>query len=168
MSKNSVPNVLVFDTEWNGFRDTADKMWVYYDCTHTWTPGNYPFKNAIKPSGIQKAFNSAEYVVGHNIINYDLPLLKKWYGITVNPKKVIDTLVWSHLFFPDLKVPDGWVGKPAPHSLEAWGMRLGGLQKTEIQDFSQFSPEMIHRCQVDAYINYELFKHLWNFYKTIL
>lgn len=164
MSKETIPKALVFDTEWNGLRDTADTMWVYYGI-RTWLPGGFAHRYALKPTDIQKDFDNAEYVVGHNIINYDLPLLKKWYGITVNPKKVIDTLVWSHLFFPDLKVPDEWVGKPAPHSIEAWGMRLGGFQKEEIQDFSQYSEEMITRCQIDACINYELFKHLWNFYK---
>ncbi|MGJ8839522.1 hypothetical protein AB9H28_24425, partial [Salmonella enterica subsp. enterica serovar Kentucky] len=44
-------------------------------------------------------------------------------------------------------------GKAGPHSIEAWGYRLG-RGKPEHEDWSQFSPEMLHRCSEDVEIQY--------------
>jgi hypothetical protein len=74
-----------------------------------------------------------------------------------------DTLILSRLLSPDRKSPPGWKGKPAPHSVEAWGMRFG-RPKPGHEDWSKFSPEMLHRCTEDTLITemilYELLKEM--------
>lgn len=55
-------------------------------------------------------------LVGHNLISFDLPVLKKLWNIQTSSTTIIhDTLVMSRLYRPDLE--NG-------HSLESWGERL--------------------------------------------
>lgn len=90
-------------------------------------------------------------LIGHNIIKYDLAVFEKLYGWELPSNiKVIDTLILSQLLQPDRKVPLGCKG--GPHSLEAWGIRLGRI-KVEHEDWSVYTPEMLHRCQEDVEIN---------------
>lgn len=78
-------------------------------------------------------------LVGHNIINFDIPVIQKLYPwFTVPLPHVVDTLVLSRLFFSDMFTRDGGFIKAGKlpssllgsHKLEAWGYRLG-LQKGE-------------------------------------
>ena len=54
--------------------------------------------------------------VGHNILGYDGPTIRRITGADISPARCIDTLVLSTLYHPS--IPDG-------HSLDAWGERLG-------------------------------------------
>lgn len=92
-------------------------------------------------------------LIGHNIINFDLPTLKKLYNWTPNEStKIFDTLVVSRLSNPDRVKPAGFTGKGGPHSLEAWGYRIGKA-KPEHEDWSVFSPAMLRRNREDVEIN---------------
>ena len=93
----------------------------------------------------------ADTLIGHNIIGYDIPLAKKILGIDLSDKNLIDTLVLSRLFKPT---------REGGHSLEKWAYRLGGPQKVEHEDWTQFSPEMLERCVVDVKITKTLFNAL--------
>jgi DNA polymerase I-like protein with 3'-5' exonuclease and polymerase domains len=79
-------------------------------------------------------------VCGHNVIGYDLPVLHRLWGIRVPQDRVVDTLVLSRLFHPDL---DGG------HSLAAWGGRLG-FPKGDHSDWSELSEEMVEYCKRDV------------------
>ena len=79
-------------------------------------------------------------VCGHNVIGYDLPVLHRLWGIHVQQHRVVDTLVLSRLFHPDLD--DG-------HSLAAWGARLG-FPKGDHSDWSEYSEEMLEYCKRDV------------------
>ena len=79
-------------------------------------------------------------VCGHNVIGYDLPVLHRLWGIHVPQHRVVDTLVLSRLFHPDL---DGG------HSLASWGARLG-FPKGDHSDWSQYSEEMLEYCKRDV------------------
>ena len=76
----------------------------------------------------------ADKIIGHNIIGFDIPVIKKLYDIDLyNPNKVIDTLVLSRLFNPT---------REGGHSLEKWGYRLA-LAKWDKPDFKTYSDEML-------------------------
>lgn len=79
-------------------------------------------------------------VCGHNVIGYDLPVLNRLWGIRIPQDRVVDTLVLSRLFHPDL---DGG------HSLAAWGNRLG-FPKGDHSDWSELSEEMVEYCKRDV------------------
>ena len=79
--------------------------------------------------------------VGHNIIGFDAPVIKKIIGIDLHDKgKVIDTLVLSRLFDP---VREGG------HSLKSFGERLK-FGKLDFKDFSEYSDEMLEYCIRDV------------------
>ena len=79
--------------------------------------------------------------VGHNIIGFDAPVIKKIIGVDLHEKgKVIDTLVLSRLFDP---VREGG------HSLKSFGERLK-FGKLNFKDFSEYSDEMLEYCIRDV------------------
>lgn len=104
----------------------------------------------VKPNNLQSYLDSADKIVAHNGIFFDFPVLKRVWGITVKKSQVVDTLVLSRLYNPSLE--DG-------HSLESWGKRLG-YPKTEFNDFSQFSQEMLDYCIQDTLVTKQLYLHL--------
>jgi len=72
----------------------------------------------------------ADLVVGHNIIGYDLPVIRKLYPFFEAPKAV-DTLVLSRLYHPNMMEVDKKRNLPliplklyGRLSLEAYGYRL--------------------------------------------
>ena len=57
---------------------------------------------------------SADVLIGHNIIGYDIPAIEKIMDVNLNAK-VVDTLVMSRLFQPV---------RENGHSLKTWGYRI--------------------------------------------
>ena len=107
------------------------------------------------PDEIDQAIDllmSADTLVGHNIISYDLFWLNKLYNVNLYHKNLIDTLIWSRMFDPD---------REGGHGLAAWGARLG-YPKVEHEDWHYYSPEMQHRCTVDVKLNLKVYKSLLN------
>jgi DNA polymerase-1 len=112
----------------------------------------------------------ADYLVGHNICGYDLPLLHRLHGWAPSSGCAItDTLVASRLILPNLDdlddqaaaIGDRSLGKlRGRYSIEAWGARLG-MPKigADIEDWSKWTPEMQERCAGDVAIC----KALWRF-----
>ena len=86
---------------------------------------------------------SADRLVGHNIIGFDIPIIENLLGVDLSTKKLVDTLVLSRLLNP---VREGG------HSLEMWGYRLN-YTKTEFDDYARYSPEMLKYCVRDVQLN---------------
>lgn len=157
-----MPNLLVFDLEADGFLDTATKVW----CWAALVDGEEVSGRDI--GELLDLLDSAELLVGHNIIDYDLPLLRRLYGWEPEirrwgdeeGKRVFDTVVASRLMWPDIPPPKGWVGKSVPHSIEAWAIRLGGERKVPIDDWSTWDPEFLVRCRADARITSHLYQYI--------
>ena len=141
--------VCVGDLEADGLLDTATRAWcgVFIDIN---TKEVFQFR----PHQIQEMLqfmDTVEVLIIQNGIGYDWPLLQKLYGYTYKGKKV-DALVMSRLLNPKRILPPNCPNRKAgPHSIEAWGWRLG-RGKPEHDDWSQFSEEMLHRCTEDAWI----------------
>ena len=140
---------LVFDIEANGFLFEADTIWCIVAIDEN--DKVYSFRPDQIKEGI-KFLQSADKLIGHNIIGYDIPLTRKLYDINLyDTDKVLDTLTISRLANP---VREGG------HSIEKWGYRLGGVQKQVHEDWTQFSEEMLTRCIKDVQINKTLFNYL--------
>ena len=88
--------------------------------------------------GLEK-LQEADLIIGHNIIKFDIPAIKKLYPWFSPKGQVRDTLVMSYLAYSDMRdadfsmrrrlqkkgaewIPGKLIGR---HSLEAWGYRLG-------------------------------------------
>lgn len=149
-------DIYVFDLEANGFLEEATKV----HCAvfkKLGTKSIYKFT----PENIDELIpfmEKADVLIGHNVIGYDFPLLKKLYGFEYKGKKV-DTLIMSRLLNPKRQSPPHCPNKKAPHSVEAWGYRVG-RGKPEHNDWEEFSPEMLHRCTEDTEIQELIYKEL--------
>jgi len=110
----------------------------------------------------------ADTVCGHNIIGYDLPVLRKlypWFGRTGD---CLDTLLLSRLYHPDLMSLDkkhNWKTMPLKlygrHSLEAYGHRLGEYKGEfgKDTDWKCWSEEMQNYCIQDVNVTVKLWHH---------
>lgn len=88
--------------------------------------------------------------IGHNSIGFDAWVLEKCWNLKIPLKNLIDTLVLSRLWNPELE---------KGHSLEAWGERFQ-IQKSLFNDFSQWSMELQNRCIIDVELTEKLHEHL--------
>lgn len=80
--------------------------------------------------------------IGHNFISFDRFVIDQLVGVSIPIENVIDTLVLSYLYNP---YPQDGLG----HSLSGYGQRLS-FPKVVHEDWSKFSPEMLHRCRTDV------------------
>lgn len=104
-----------------------------------------------------------EVVIGHNIINFDLPALKICHGDWFWPDMQIDTLVLSRLLNPDRERPEGLPQKVGPNSLQAWGYRVGiykGDYGKQEAAFDQYNEDMLAYCRQDVEVTEQVYKHL--------
>lgn len=144
--KKHKSGVYVIDIETDGLNPKV--IWVM--CWQNVKTGEKGHCTSVQ--SIQDFFNdnSGSLFVGHNIIKFDGPVLRRIAGVDIGVHNVIDTLVLSTLYRPSL------VGG---HSLDAWGERLG-QKKIEFNDWSKLTEEMITYCYKDVEITCTLFKRL--------
>jgi|TARA_R110000823_G_scaffold163253_4_gene294926 DNA polymerase-1 len=147
----------IFDVETDGFLNVVSKIHciVLKDID----------ANKMVHLSVKEAISeleNAELIVGHNIIKYDIPVLKKLYGFNFK-NKILDTLVATRLLFPDIKEKD-FQRKDFPrdcigrHSLKAWGNRIGNYKAQFETDWKTFSPAMLDYCTQDVEVTYNLHK----------
>ena len=117
-----------------------------------------------------KTLENASALIGHNIISYDVPLIKEQFPDFKPQGTLIDTLVLSRLFYPHIidrdyeRQPDGMPQRLyGRHSLEAWGHRL----KCFKGDFGKhsgawevYTPEMLDYCIQDTEVTLKLWQLL--------
>jgi DNA polymerase-1 len=88
------------------------QIWLCY--THNSDTNEYVCHT--KPDTLIPLINKAEKLIGHNLINFDAPILNRLWKTKIGLSKVRDTLIMSRLLNPSIE--NG-------HSLDAWGKRLG-------------------------------------------
>jgi DNA polymerase I-like protein with 3'-5' exonuclease and polymerase domains len=142
----SASKELIFDIEADGL--TPNKIWcIVTKDIHT------KAVNSFGPDELQegiKHLQSANTLIGHNILGYDLPALEKLHNFTYRGK-IIDTLVLSRLFQPV---------RENGHSLKTWGYRVNYHKAEQPDDFDSYNPEMLKYCQQDVMLNEIVFQHL--------
>jgi hypothetical protein len=178
----------VFDLEGNGLLDhtTIDYLTAPFTIKPTFrlwcavihdidTGAVYRFAGMEElRNGFLPMFRKLKVIIGHNIIDYDLLVLKLVFGIDYvigeqcyidgNPVEIIDTLVWSKCLNPD---------RYGGHSLDEWGKRLGyekidwrseamalGLIETHAPkgaEFGQYHPKMLDYNDRDCGVNVKLY-----------
>tara|TARA_E500000318_G_scaffold107286_1_gene116375 strand:- start:754 stop:2400 length:1647 start_codon:yes stop_codon:yes gene_type:complete len=102
------------------------------------------------PESLRAALEGDSYVVGHNLLGYDIPVLKRLWGVEIDKDRVKDTLVLSRLANPQ---------RDKGHSLRAWGERLG-FPKGDHQDWSCLSQGMVDYCKRDVELTAALYTKL--------
>ena len=136
---------LVFDIETNGLQPTKIFCISVLD-VDTQEQLNFP------PSKVEEGvelLTSADKLIGHNIIGFDIPVIERLCGADLMNKKLIDTLVLSRLFNPIR----------ASHGLKAWGNALG-FPKIEFNNYTRYSEDMMKYCAQDVFVNYKVYQAL--------
>src|SRR5690554_5733725 len=137
---------VVFDTEATGLDVERDKVHclVAYDLDakrfYEFTPNDL--------HKLPKFFEKVTLAIAHNGLCYDFPILRNNLGVEYKGK-IEDTLIWSRLLNPDR----------GGHGVEWWGKQFG-LHKPEHEDWSRFTPAMLHRCREDVKIQVRIWQQI--------
>jgi DNA polymerase III epsilon subunit-like protein len=174
---------IVFDLETNGLLNNATRIhcvalyWVEDDRIEAFNDqpygdGTYDIKeeapmagNYAIHTGLQW-LETADVLIGHNIIGFDLPVIKRIYPWFNPTGLILDTLILSNLCHPNLldidkrseKIPTKLYGR---HSLEAYGYRLGERKGDygKEADWKEWSQEMQDYCIQDVVVTNKLCQH---------
>ena len=117
--------------------------------------------------GVQR-LQDADCIIGHNIIGYDCPVIHKLYPWFSDCGIVVDTLLLSRLYHPDmirLDKKQNWKNMPLQlygrHSLESYGYRLGEFKGSFCKDtdWKEWSQPMEDYCIQDVLLTTKLWDH---------
>lgn len=144
-----------FDIESNGLlKETTEIHCIVLKDIDTGEVHTKPVLDAID------LLEKAELIVGHNIIKFDIPVLRKLHGF-VTKAAIFDTLIATRLVYPDIagqdfatqNFPRDCIGR---HSLRAWGYRIGNYKGDYDGGFTHFTKEMLDYCVQDVEVTYAL------------
>ncbi len=172
---------VVFDLETNGLLNNStrihcialydgetDTIEAFNDEPYTKNPKELPMGGGYSITTAISHLEVADVIIGHNIIGFDIPVIKKLYPYFNPTGVIIDTLLLSRLYHPNLLDIDkqhAWTHMPLQlygrHSLESYGYRLseykGNFAKNT--DWSEWSQEMQDYCVQDVKVTTKLWKH---------
>jgi DNA polymerase I len=116
----------------------------------------------------------ADELIGHNILKFDIPALRKVYPDFAPTGKLTDTMVMSRVMYPNLDerdyaklkrnskyIPMNLVGR---HSLAAWGQRMGfpkddysqRMKERGLDPWASWNQEMEDYCVIDVEVTTKL------------
>jgi len=116
-----------------------------------------------------KILMDAKTIIGHNIIDFDIPAIALIYPYFVPEARIVDTLVMVRMCFADQKEKDfrlASTGKLAgrligTQGLEGWGQRLG-MHKGDYKKDRENELKDIHKEKgLDAPTTEELHHYVW-------
>jgi len=137
---------LVFDIETDGLNPSKIHCIVAID-EHD---NIYKFKPDKIDEGVE-FLSKANTLIGHNIVGYDIPAIKKLTGVDLaESSKLVDTLLISRLLKPT---------REGGHSLEMWGYRLK-FHKSDQPEWDVFTEEMLEYCIKDVQLNKKVYEIL--------
>lgn len=135
---------VVIDIEANGLENPT-QIWCIV-CKDIDTGELHIFRNLVDDLDERKRFQefleTVEKYIGHNILEYDLPILNRLINCRIDYHKVIDTLVLSRLIY---------YSRSGGHSIEQYGLEFN-FPKINFTDFSKYSKEMEDYCVRDVEI----------------
>ena len=170
---------VVFDLETNGLIHDATQIhcialhWCEEDITESFNDEKYaenpkelPMASSYSITTALGYLEVADVLIGHNIIGFDIPVAKSIYPWFDPRGVIVDTLLLSRLYHPNLfdidkksnKIPTKLFGR---HSLEAYGHRLGVLKGDygKDTDWKEWSQEMQDYCLQDVIVTKKLCEH---------
>ena len=156
----------VFDLETDNLYDDVTKIHclVLHDINRDQT---FTYGPDCIAAGLEH-LATAHVLIGHNILFYDIPVIRKLYPFyTFAAARIIDTLITTRLIWPKEKLYDmdteQYTQVPTKlrgsASLKAWGYRLSDY-KIDFKDFKEYSEEMLAYCIQDVSVTTKLFQHI--------
>jgi len=165
---------VIFDLETNGLLHDATQIHCvvlhYLDTNETFSFNDEsPGKGLSEPvvRAVQY-LEIADCIIGHNVLGVDIPIINSIYPFFNPTGNIIDTLLLSRLYHPNLLDIDkkhAWKHMPLQlygrHSLESYGYRLGEYKGNfgKNTDWKDWSQEMEDYCAQDVTVTTKLWKH---------
>lgn len=182
--------MLVFDIETNGLLDKLDVIHciAMRDIVDGVTYRANDHGSVLSNEAAVRLLMEADDIVGHNIIDFDIPAIQKIYPWFKPKGRVWDTLLMSRLMFTDLTnddyeriraqerefnagrrnspiFPKNVIGK---HTLKAWGFRMGVwkgdyaemMEAKGLDPWEKWSQEMDDYCVQDIRVTCKLWDKL--------
>ena len=171
----------MFDLETNGLINDATHIhcvalnWCDDNRTEAFNDEKYAESPKELPMGGNYSITTAlcylevaDVLVGHNIVGFDIPIIKRLYPWFTPSGVIVDTLLLSRLYHPDLFDIDlgrNWKHMPLQlygrHSLEAYGYRLGEYKGNfaKTTDWNNWSQELQDYCLQDVVVTTKLCEH---------
>ena len=155
--------MLIFDLETDGLLDDVTK--VHCIVTQDTETGDVRTYDPTQIDLALEVLENADRIGGHNVMAYDIPVLRKLYDFKYNGK-LFDTLVASRLIWPNMKekdmlkrtVDNKLIGS---HSLKAWGQRLKfhkGDYGEQDEAWDAYTQQMLDYCVQDVALNVKLYE----------
>jgi DNA polymerase I len=124
-------------------------------------PGYTPFAD------MKLLIENARFIIGHNLLGFDVPCLERVLGIVVPRERILDTLVASRVLCADRRELDAAQHPTMPaelvgrHSLDSWGWRLKIPKDAfEHRQDQPWSLALQRHCERDAVVSWALFEFL--------
>jgi DNA polymerase I len=169
---------LCFDIEANGLLKEVSEF--FCAVTENVDNGEIKYYKPDEWKEFLKDLSEADWIIGHNIIGYDIPALTKLYGWLPSDHTVIyDTLIASRIYNANLgmhedcprKVMSAHTGKMkniGPHTLMNLGYIVGEHKDSFGEDkaFHEYCDEMLPYCAQDVKVNVKIFHWLVKRLKT--
>ena len=174
-------DTLVFDLETNGLLNDAtrihcislhwsedDRIESFNDEKYADNPKDLPMAGNYSITTALGWLEGASTLIGHNIINFDIPVIQKLYPWFTPRGTIIDTLLLSRLYHTnlfDIDKEKNWPHMPLQlygrHSLEAYGYRLGEYKGAfgKTTDWKEWSQDMQDYCEQDVAVTTKLCDH---------
>ena len=153
---------LFFDLESNGLLDAITKI----HCIGIYNPDTQEYRG-YKPDEVDSALlrlSKADEIIGHNIIGFDIPAIKKVYPGWETEAKITDTLILSRLIYSDIKREDWDSNRKMPkrlygsHSLAAWGHRLQNHKGDYTGGWEAWNEDMHEYMEQDVKLTAHLYR----------
>ena len=174
-------DAIVFDLETNGLLNDATRIHCislysnetgqiesFNDEKYADNPKDLPMAGNYSITTALGFIECAATIIGHNIINFDIPVIQKLYPWFTPRGTIIDTLLLSRLYHTnlfDIDKEKNWPHMPLQlygrHSLEAYGYRLGEYKGAfgKTTDWREWSKDMQDYCEQDVIVTKKLCDH---------
>ena len=145
-----------------------DEIQTFNDEPYAKDPKELPMGGSYSITTAISHLEVADVIIGHNIIGFDIPIIKKLYTYFNPSGTIVDTLILSRLYHPnllDIDKKNAWENMPTKlygsHSLKAYGYRLGVYKGDfgETTDWKEWSQEMQDYCMQDVKVTEKLCDH---------
>ena len=151
---------LIYDIETDGLLNELTKIHCLVALNlDTGTVYNFSDDDQALPSvddGIL-LLSRASLLIGHNVIGFDGPAIKKVSGVDLSSIKTHDTFIMSQTLSYQ---------RSHRHGLAGWGEYLG-YKKWEFEDFTTYSRDMLDYCIRDVHVNKRVYDYLLEEFKQV-
>jgi DNA polymerase III epsilon subunit-like protein len=157
----------VVDIEADNLLDTCKKIWcvVFYDIDEDKHHVFYPYNVHDEDPNALANFIYTECpgatIIGHNILGYDLPVIRKLEHIEYSVGKQ-DTWNSSNVEFVDTWQLSSflWPDRPGGHSLDNLAKLAGSHKQDYKGGFEEYSDEMLEYCKWDCVATAKVYEYL--------